>query len=454
MKTSKLLIIIVVILGSAFVAWQILQIEPTNLNSHDHDHATSTSHESHESHEHDDGLDDSEAHEHFDTHENHEYEHEHDTRVHDEHDTEENHGHDHESLEHEEKHTEQTEINVDSAKSAGIVVAVAGSREIQPRRLFPGEIAFNRNRVAHVVPRLSGVVVSVLKNEGDLVKKGERLAAIDSRELASLKGSYMASKKRLELAKITYQREEKLWKERKSAELEFLTAKQALKEVEIDLEVSAQQLRAIGFTEKLLANIASEKTPPTRLTIHAPQNGTVVSKHISLGESISDNDNIYTIADLSNLWGNITIYADDINNIHQGQKVIVSSEALNIESEGDIEFISSQIDEKSQSVAARVNIPNLQGVWRPGLFVNVEVIFENSKANVAVPKAAIQTLDDKHVVFIVEHKTYKAIPVELGLSDRHWIEVLSGLSVGQLYVAENSYLIKADIGKASASHDH
>lgn len=470
MKISKLIILLIIIIGGATMAWQIMQIEAPKPSSHDHGHASHDSDGHSEEHGDHDNHEDEHDHQHATNESQHsdddldmsnmqmEDDHRHDEEQkhgehdgHDDHDKEHSHG---EHGEHEETYAEITRINPDSAKNAGIVIAMAKGREIQPKRLFPGEIAFNRNRVAHVVPRLSGVVVSVLKNEGDVVKKGEVLAAIDSRELASLKGSYMANKKRLELAKITYQREEKLWKERKSAEQEFLNAKQVLREVEIELEVSAQQLRAIGFSEKLLAKISQEKSPPTRLFIYAPQDGTVVNKHITLGESIGENDNIYTIADLTKLWGKITIYADDISNIRKGQKVFVSSDALNIETEGDIDFIASQINEKSQSVAARVNIPNPKGKWRPGLFVNVEVIYDHTHAKVAVPRSAIQTLEEEQVIFIVDHNNYKAVPVELGLADKKWVEVLSGVSAGQQYVAENSYLIKADIGKASATHDH
>jgi len=454
MKISKYIILLVIAVGGTTLGWQIMQIEEPKPSSHNHGHA------SHDSDEHSEEHSDHDNHgdEHDHQHATNKLQHSNDDLDMSNMQMKDGHRHDdeqnHDEHEHEKAHTEKTRINQDSAINAGIVIATATGKEIQPKRLFPGEIAFNRNRVAHVVPRLSGVVVAVFKNEGDVIKKGEVLAAIDSRELASLKGNYMANKKRLELAKITYQREEKLWKDRKSAEQEFLNAKQVLRESEIELEVSAQQLRSIGFSEKLLASIAKEKSPPTRLFIYAPQDGTVVNKHITLGESIGENDNIYTIADLTKLWGKITIYADDISNIRKGQKVLVSSDALNIETEGDIDFISSQIDEKSQSVAARVNIPNPKGTWRPGLFVNVEVIFNHTHAKVAVPKSAIQTLEGEQVLFIVDHNDYKAAPVELGLADKHWVEVLSGLSVGQQFVAENSYLIKADIGKANATHDH
>ena len=103
---------------------------------------------------------------------------------------------------------------------------------------------------------------------------------------------------------------------------------------------------------------------------------------------------------------------------------------------------------------ARVVLPNPHGEWRPGLFVNVELTTEEMTVPVAVRAEALQTFRDWNVVFIQAGDRYEVRPLELGRRDDAFVEVLSGLAAGQRYVAKNSFVLKADVLKAGASHDH
>ncbi len=339
-----------------------------------------------------------------------------------------------------------------TAKAAGIEVKTAGPIKIRSMLQLSGEIQFNQDRVAHVVPRLAGVVVRSAKNLGDEVKKGELLAVLESQTLADLKSEYLATSKRLEFARTTFEREKRLWKEKISAEQDYLVSRQALSEAEIAHRTVEQKLRALGLTHEAVMRGGADGL--TRFEIRAPLDGVVIEKHLALGEAVKEDASIFTIADLSTVWAEMTIYPKDLNGVRLGQKVKVHVSALNAEAEGRVAYVGSLVGEQTRSAKARVTLPNPDRSWRPGLFVTVDLVQDEQEVPVAVPVAAIQTYRDWKVVFGRYAEFFEARPVELGRSDGEWIEVVKGLSAGTQYVAMGSFILKADLGKAGASHDH
>ena len=108
----------------------------------------------------------------------------------------------------------------------------------------------------------------------------------------------------------------------------------------------------------------------------------------------------------------------------------------------------------TQTLLARIELPNPTGAWRPGWFVTGEILVERVEVPLAVKAGALQTFRDWDVVFVNEGSFFEVRPLEIGRRDSDWVEVLSGIAAGKKYVTENSFIIKADIGKSGASHDH
>ena len=192
----------------------------------------------------------------------------------------------------------------------------------------------------------------------------------------------------------------------------------------------------------------------TRYEIRAPIDGVVTEKHLAAGEAVKEDASIFTIADLSTVWAEMTIYPKDLAAVKLGQKVMVRVSALNAEAEGRVAYVGSLIGEQTRSAKARVTLPNPDRSWPPGLFVTVDLVQDETEVPVAVSVDAIQTLRDSKVVFARFGEFFEARPVELGRSDGKTVEVLSGLAPGTPYAATNSFVLKADLGKAGASHDH
>jgi len=332
-------------------------------------------------------------------------------------------------------------------KQNNIELLAAGPVRIKSTLQLIGEIRFNEDRVVHVVPRLAGIVEAAAVNAGDRVRKGQVLAVISSQTLADQRSELLAAQKRLSLARTTYDREKQLWEDKISAEQDYLQARNAVQEAEIALQSAQQKLASLGAGQRAGGNL-------TRYEIRAPSDGVVIEKHLSLGEAVKEDANIFMIADLSTVWAEMTIYAKDLNTVKTGQKATVKAAAFESQSSGTVSYVGALVGEQTRTAKARVVLPNPKGVWRPGLPVNFELVAGEVEVPVAVSAESIQTVRDWTVVFGRYGEHFEARPVELGRSDGKFTEVIKGLNADEQYAAKNSFLIKADLGKSGASHDH
>lgn len=186
--------------------------------------------------------------------------------------------------------------------------------------------------------------------------------------------------------------------------------------------------------------------------VKAPIGGVIIRRNVQAGETTADTP-LFVIADLSEVWAELDVFNKDINRVRSGQHV--SLESLGGDgAEGRIDWLSPMTAHASQSVQARLVIPNPELRFRPGQFVRGRVTVAEHEVPLAVRKSGIQAFRDFQVVFARIGDTYEVRMLELGREDGERVEVLGGLKPGTEYVTENSYLIKADIEKSGASHDH
>lgn len=330
----------------------------------------------------------------------------------------------------------------------GIEIATAGPARLASSLQLLGEVKLNQDRSVLVTPRLAGRVESVTANAGDRVRRGQVLAVLSSQTLADLRSERLAAEKRLALARVSHEREKRLWEDRISAEQDYLQARQAFQEAEIAAESARQKLAALG------AAATTTTQGLTRLEIRAPIDGVVIEKKISVGEALKDDAPIFQVADLSSVWVELAVPARDLGQLSSGASALVKASAFEAQAQGRLSHVGALIGEQSRSAVARVVLANPKGLWRPGLPVQVTLTGDEAQVPVAVRVEAVQTLNARATVFGRYGQQFEARPVELGRSDGRFVEVLKGLNAGEAYAARNSFLIKADIGKAGAEHDH
>lgn len=331
-------------------------------------------------------------------------------------------------------------------KLNSIEVLTAGPAKIKTTLHLQGEVKLNADKRVYIVPRVGGVVESVTANAGDKVHKGQVLASISSQSIADIRSELLAAQKRVELARSTYKREKQLWEERISAEQDYLQAQNDLQEAEINTARIKQKLGSLG------AGVSNKGL--AKYEIRSPIDGVVTSKNISQGKVVSEFENIFEVADLSSVWVEMNIYAKDINAVKVGQQVTIKATAFDASAVGTIAYMGAFVGAESRTAMARVVLNNSSRTWLPGLPVNIDLISDEVEVPLAVSIEGIQALRDWTVVFGRYGDFFEARPVVLGRRDESHAEVLQGFNAGDKYAAGNSFLIKADIGKAGATHDH
>ena len=331
-------------------------------------------------------------------------------------------------------------------KSSNVAIQAAGPAQIASTLQFPGEIRFNEDRTAHEVPRLAGVGAGVPASVGLAGKMGDVLAVIASTQLSEQRSELLAAQQRLALARTTYQRERKLWEERISAEQDYLQSKTALQEAEIAVRNASQKLSAIGAT--------TSAKGLNRFELRAPFDGMIVEKHLALGEAVKEDANIFTISDLSTVWAEFVISPKDLGNVRVGEQVTISSTAFEEKAQGKVSYVGALLGEQTRTARARVTLNNPKMGWRPGLFVTVSLAAGTAEAPVTVTTEAIQIVRDEPVVFVAVPGGFVPQPVKPGRSDGKRVEILAGMQAGMKYAATNSFLLKAELGKAGAEHEH
>lgn len=190
--------------------------------------------------------------------------------------------------------------------------------------------------------------------------------------------------------------------------------------------------------------------------VKSPTAGLVITRNASVGEFAGDTP-LFLVANTSNLWAELFVFSKDGERLQPGQKVHIQCLDDGMTSESTISVVLPTTEASSQTMVARATIDNPQNHWRSGMNIRADVVLAEKQVPLAVKTDAIQRLEGNDVVFVElpnEPNTYKAQPVEIGVSDETWTEIRSGISAGQRYVAKNSFVVKAEIGKAGAEHSH
>lgn len=182
-------------------------------------------------------------------------------------------------------------------------------------------------------------------------------------------------------------------------------------------------------------------------------NGTIIAKHLTRGEAVDRDKQAFVIADLSSVWVNLSIYQKDLGRVRLGERVHVTTSQEEAAAEGTITYLTPGLDDRTRTATARVTLPNPDRRWRPGMFV-VAYTLSPHQAAVVVPSGAVQTLEGQTVVFVAEGDNVEPRLVVLGHRGKTVVEVMSGLRAGEKVAATNTFLLKAELGKGEAEHDH
>lgn len=204
----------------------------------------------------------------------------------------------------------------------------------------------------------------------------------------------------------------------------------------------------------LLAVVLSNESL-SEYEIRASMAGTVVARDVAVGQSVNHESVLYTIADLSTVWVDLALYPQIAGQVRRGQAVHIRGEGSDsVSAEGTLSYVGPLLEQDTRVSYGRVVLPNRGGRWQPGMFIKAEILVDRAQAVVAVPEDAIVRTSRGQGVFRAEGNTFELQPVVPGRSDGQWTEIVEGLESGARIVIRNAYLLKAELGKSEATHDH
>jgi RND family efflux transporter MFP subunit len=182
--------------------------------------------------------------------------------------------------------------------------------------------------------------------------------------------------------------------------------------------------------------------------------GTIIDRQTTLGEFVSEQKPAFTIADLSTVWVDFSVYRRDLRRVSIGDQVLIDPADGGPPIEAKISYLSPVGSSETQSALARAIVPNAERRLRPGLFVTGNLTLSAKKVDVAVKSSALQTVENRTVVFVRAGEKFEPRDVEIGGRDPELVEITFGVVEGEIYAAKNSFIVKAEMAKGSAEHEH
>lgn len=323
-------------------------------------------------------------------------------------------------------------------------------------------------------------LLEVLRGEPEL--DALRRAAAPLR-IGENKGRLISAYARVRASKANYDRERELRGRGLSTESDLLAAQEAFNSSQADylaavedieftyrlrlqeaertalvaaseVENATRRLHLLGLSDAQIAGIERESDDDiARYELRAPAAGQIVAKHITPGEKVGADEPVYTLADLSTVWLNVSVYAEYLPLIEEGRAVQVA--AGDREASGVIEYVSPVFAESTRTVTARVVLDNADGRWKPGELVTARVEVDRTSAERVVPIEALQQHEGRDVVFVQTDEGVAPVAVRLGRRGADTVEILGAdVPLGAPIVVRNSFLMKAELGKGAAGHDH
>ncbi len=309
---------------------------------------------------------------------------------------------------------------------------------------LPATIEGDPQATQVVSAAIGGRVVSLTRNLGQSIGRGQTLAVIESREAAQLNAEIEAARARLNLAESNLGREQRLFAERVSPEQDLIAARTAAQEARIALRLAQQQLSAAGAGGGAL----------NRVAVASPLGGQVVARSVTLGQTVAADAELFRVANLSQVAVTLSLSPNDAGRVQPGATIeVVSGDRRSV---GRIDFVSPVLDETTRLVNVIAVIDNRSGQWRVGEAVTASIRLPGATGggSVLVPQRAIQTVEGRPSVFVRNEEGFQVVSVTLGQPSGDNVVVTSGLKGGEQIAGTNSFILKAELGKGEAEHGH
>ena len=349
--------------------------------------------------------------------------------------------------------------------NAGIEVEIVQPTAIEGSIKATGKVLVTEDRVASIGPVHEGRIVNLYAGQGAFVRKGQRLAELESADIDEAEADYLKALSDLENAQRTSQAEVKFQqatydRTKLLVEKEITPAKN-LQQAEHDLDVakanqsssvqSAQvalsnarrHLQILGVSDAAINGMSKKSNVGASVfPLYSPISGTVVERTGNVGATVGTDANIFKIMDLSSVWIDANVFEKDLERVRVGQLVNVKVPAFpDATFSGRVILISSTVDPDTRTVQVRTEVANPAGRLKPDMFANVEIMTAGRRQAISVPLSAVLDDGGKSVVFVADGNNYVKREVTLGLKSEDRVEIVQGLNPGDHVVTKGNYLL-------------
>lgn len=385
-------------------------------------------------------------------------------------------GHDHE---HGGEHGDEVTLSADAIVRYGVKVEQASLYKLRPTFFVPARVAFNAEAMAHVGSPLPGRVVELRAKLGDIANKGDVLLVVESPELGEAQSEFLQKRiiarttvATVDLAKNALDRASRLFEQNRGIaldevqkrEVEYKSAQAALQTAQSAAVAAENKLRLLGMDQASVEKLIETGEVNPRFTVVAPLPGRVVEREVTLGELVNpEKESLIVLADTTTLWVLADVPEARLPEVVIGAAAWLKSGGANgHKHEGQVSYISPMVDPRTRSAQVRIAVQCEHGTLWPGMFAQVEIT-ATDQANadpppvIAVPEAAVQTVEGGPSIFVPvanEPNTFAKRTVSIGKPVAGLIPIYSGLVEGEAFVAAGSFILKAELGKATAEHQH
>ena len=337
-----------------------------------------------------------------------------------------------------------------STEKAGIHTAFPERNSSAPSIGAFCRVEYNENQLAHITPLASGVVRHVLFDVGSQVEIGDILAEIHSADIAKAKSNFLSAIVDHQVKDAACKREKSLVKQKISAERDFQEAEAACKVALLSKNTARQQLLNFGFTREEITEIEKTQDSSSILKVRAPFSGTLVARQAVTGEFVEPGKALFTLADLSSMWLELSVPADKASSIQNNLDVEAAIDGFaEMTVRGKLVWVDTSIDERSRMLKSRAVISNADRKLKTGMFGQAQIAIGQNSQTLRVPNDAIQTFEDNPYVFVkVEDDLYDLRRVAVGNKSDSTTNLTSGIQENEEVVVSGTFTMMSEFLKS------
>ena len=350
-------------------------------------------------------------------------------------------------------HEDEGVIKLSDAEAAraGIRTEALQEQQLADTVNLTATVEVNRERFAHVLPRVAGRITSVTAKLGDAVKQGQTLAVLESMEVGEAYSEYAQALADANVARTAFERAERLHAEQIIPAKEYQRARGEHEKTRAQVQAAAQRLKMLGVSPSAGAKDAAVSS----FAVTAPLAGTVIERKAVLGELAKTEESLFVVADLSKLWLEANVGEADLGRVRTGSRARARVASYPDEVfEGKVSHVGAVLDKDTRTAKAIVELNNAKGMLRPQMFANVAIEVGTTRKVLALPESAVTLVQGLPTVFVEEAAGFEARPVELAGRSGGRVIIKSGVQPGDLVVTEGVYALKARLLKSQIGSGH